>query len=82
MGLQAIDETTHEVPNDQREEERFADKYYNAECSFSGRQICSTISKYTITIFAYLPGILRNLGEIVRELRFFDDEETVLIRFN
>ena len=34
------------------------------------------------SIIAYLPEILRNLGEIVREFRFFDDKETVLIRLN
>ena len=34
------------------------------------------------SLTAYLSEILRNLGEIVREFRFFDDEETVLIRLN
>ena len=64
------------------EEKKIADKY-NADRSFSGRQICSTIRKYVInSLTTYLPEILRNLGEIVREFRFFDDEEMVLICLN
>jgi hypothetical protein len=65
------------------EEKKIADKYYNADRSFSGKQICSTIRKYVInSLTTYLPEILRNLGEIVREFRFFNDEEMVLICLN
>jgi hypothetical protein len=82
MGLQAIDEHFTRFLTI-KGEKRFADNIRNGERPFSGRQICSTISKYVInSLTAYLPEILRNLGEIVREFRFFDDEETVLIGLN
>ena len=77
MGLQAIDEHFTRFLTIKGKEKKITDKYYNAD-----RSNFFHTQQYVINSFtAYLPEILRNLGEIVREFRFFDGEEMALIRF-